>query len=116
MASTLAVNVVTVDVQPLISKQTGDVVLIDLTESKELKKPLSFLDVALLSSFCTEMAALIPEPLLPVASRALLDEIKALEQKGRFLSNETYEALRGQSFTSDETLEYIDKIIDKSAS
>jgi hypothetical protein len=111
MVQMLAANVVTVDVQPLIYKQTGDVIFIDLTEAQELKPPLSFLDVALLSSFCTEMAALIPESLLPVASTALLDELKALEQRGAFLLNESYEVLLGQSFVSDNTLDYINNRI-----
>jgi protein tyrosine/serine phosphatase len=66
------------------------------------------LDVALLSSFCTEMSALIPEPLLPVASMALLQELQALEQKGVHLSDQVYDVLRGQPFTSQEILDYID--------
>lgn len=115
MIQMLAANVVTVDVQPLISKKTGDVVFIDLTEAAELKPPLSFIDVALISSFCTEMAALIPDSLLPVASTALLDELKALEQRRLYLSNEAYEALCGQSFMSDETLAYIDKLVTQTA-
>lgn len=107
----LAANIVTVDVQPLISKQSGDVVFIDLTEAQELRLPLSFLDVALLSSFCTEMAALIPESLLPVASTALLQELNALQQRGLVLSNEAYDALRGQPFISDEADKCIDEIV-----
>jgi hypothetical protein len=107
MVQMLAANVVTVDVQPLISKQTGDALFIDLTEAKVLVPPLSFLDVALMSSFCTEMSALIPESLLPVASTALLDELQALEQSGVDLSDQAYDVLRNQPFMSQETLDYI---------
>jgi len=109
MVQMLAANVATVDVQPLISKQTGNVIFIDLTEAKELKPPLSFLDVALISSFCTEMAALIPDSLLPVASMALLDELHALEKRGVMLSKEVCDALCAQPFASEEILDYIEK-------
>lgn len=113
MVQMLAANVVTVDIQPLISKQTGDVVFIDMTEAKELKPPLSFLDRTLISSFCNEMATLISETLLSVASKALLEELGALEQRGSSLSIEAYEALGAQSFASEEILEHIDKILSK---
>ena len=102
---------VTVDVQPLISRQTGDLVLIDLTEATELNPPLSFLDRTLISSFCTEMAALIPDSLLLVASNALLDELKMLEQGGAYLSQDACDALAGQSFMSDEIIDYIDSVL-----
>jgi hypothetical protein len=108
MVQMLAANVVTVDVQPLISRQTGDILFIDLTEAKVLVPPLSFLDVALMSSFCTEMSALIPEPLLPVASTAVLHELQALEQRGVNLSHQVYDVLHNQPFMSQETLDYID--------
>ena len=110
MVQMLASNVVTVDIQPLISKQTGDVLFIDFTEAKEFKQPLTFLDVTLISSFCTEMAVLIPDCLLPTASKALLDELQALEQQDSSLSNEAYNALCDLSFTSDEVFDFIDKI------
>lgn len=110
MVQMLAANVVTIDVQPLISRQTGDVFFIDLTEATELKPPLSFLERTLISSFCTEMAALIPEYLLPVASNALLDELKMLEQGGAYLSKDACDALSGQSFVSDEIIGYTDKV------
>ena len=111
MVQMLASNVVTVDIQPLISKKTGDVLFIDFTEAKELKQPLTFLDVTLISSFCTEMTVLIiPDYLLPTASKALLDELRALEQQDSSLSNEAYNALCALSFTSDEVFDFIDKI------
>mmetsp|Transcript_28433 Transcript_28433/g.51516 ORF Transcript_28433/g.51516 Transcript_28433/m.51516 type:complete len:313 (+) Transcript_28433:64-1002(+) len=111
MVQMLAANVVTIDVQPLISRQTGDVIFIDLTEATELKPPLSFLERTLISSFCTEMAALIPEYLLPVASNALLDELKMLEQGGAYLSKDACDSLGGQSFlVSDEIIGYTDKV------
>lgn len=111
MVQMLAANVVTVDVQPLISKQTGNVVFVDMTEAKKLNPPLSFLDGTLISSFCTEMAALIPDSLLPVASSALLSELRALEHRGVTLSNEAYDALSVQPFASDAVPDYVDSIV-----
>lgn len=108
MVQMLAANVVTVDVQPLISRHTGDVLFIDMTEAKVLAPPLTFLDVALMSSFVTEMLALIPEPLLPVASMALLQELQDLKLKGVHLSDQVYDVLRSQPFMSQEILNYID--------
>lgn len=112
MVQMLAANVVTIDVQPLISKQTGDVLFIDLTEAIELKSwPLSFMDASLVSSFCTEMAVLIPDSLLSVASEALLNELKAFEKRGVTLGNEVYEALSAQPFASDDTIDFMDRIV-----
>jgi hypothetical protein len=93
----LAAQVVTVDVQPLISKQTGNVLFIDMTEAQVLSPPLSFLDKALVSSFCTEMLSLIPDRLLPMASKLVKEEIQSLELKGIRLSSEVYDVLTSQT-------------------
>mmetsp|Transcript_14959 Transcript_14959/g.32204 ORF Transcript_14959/g.32204 Transcript_14959/m.32204 type:complete len:256 (+) Transcript_14959:643-1410(+) len=82
----LAAGVLTTDVQPLISRSTGEVVFIDMTEAKIIStshaESLSFLDMALASSFCSEMIALIPEEYASIASRKLVDELKAMELRG----------------------------------
>jgi hypothetical protein len=93
----LAAHVVTVDVQPLISKQNGNVLFIDMTEAQVLSSPLSFLDKALVSSFCTEMLSLIPDRLLPVVSKLVKEEIQSLELKGIRLSSEVYDVLSSQT-------------------
>lgn len=96
--------------QPLISKDTGDVLFIDFTEAIELTPPLSFMETSLISSFCTEMAALIPDSMLPVASKDLLDEIMVLSDKGVTLSKESYEAICSQPFASDEIVRNVDAL------
>lgn len=113
MVQMLASNVVTVDVQPLISKDTGDVLFIDFTEAVELASPLSFMDSTLVSSFCTEMAALIPNSLLPVASESLLRELQSLEKRNVILPTKVYEALCAQPFASDEISQYVDAILSR---
>ena len=72
----LSANVATTDVQPLISKATGDVLFIDLTEAQIMSKPVSFLDVSLASSFCAEIYSLIPEPLRDIAIEELQQQLK----------------------------------------
>lgn len=97
MVQMLAARVVTVDVQPLISKQTGYAILIDLTEAKRLTpQSLSPLDTALVSSFVSEIVALIPESLLPTATSAMTEELQSLEKRGLYLSEEIYNMLDSQ--------------------
>ena len=50
---------------------------IDMTEAQIMSKPPTFLDKAQVSSFCTEMFALIPENLMDVALDALEEELKS---------------------------------------
>jgi len=75
----LTANVITIDVQPLISKATGQTIFIDMTEAQVLSSSqgseYSFLDQTLISSFTSEMVALIPENYWKVAKTAILDEI-----------------------------------------
>lgn len=132
MVQMLAANVVTTDVQPLISTRTGQVVLIDMTEAKIMtpSPKLSFVDVALVSSFCTEIFNLIPENLLDVASKSLVSELQrqtiimAEEGTGSadaggggggsqhsYLPNEVYTILQGQTMLSQTALDYLDKMV-----
>jgi hypothetical protein len=93
----LAANIVTIDVQPLISKETGQVIFIDMTEAQELKPPFAFLAITLMSSFTTEMMTLIPEEYMSIASKSALQEIAKLDVNGVRLSPEAMEVLRDQT-------------------
>lgn len=93
----LAANIITIDVQPLISKQTGDVIFIDMTEAQMLTPPYSFMDQTFMGSFATEMLALIPDYLVSVASTAMEQELQALATKGIILSDEAKEVLYSQT-------------------
>jgi hypothetical protein len=108
MVQMLAANVVTTDVQPLISQSTGQVILIDMTEARLLKVPFAFIDVALMSSFCTEVLNLIPESMLEVASQSLLSELSTLENRGVNLPAEAIDILRSQALWTEEIQDYLD--------
>ena len=81
----LSAGVVTTDVQPLISKVTGEVLFIDMTEAKIVftgsngSRTVSFVDQALASSFVSEMLGLIPadapDELINVANEQLIHEL-----------------------------------------
>lgn len=105
----LASNIVTTDVQALINKETGDFWLIDLTESRQMNNPPSFLDLAVASSFCTEMINLIPTKYLDMASKVLLDELQSCESRGVVISSEIFELLVNQYniISNHETLHYV---------
>mmetsp|Transcript_11785 Transcript_11785/g.33948 ORF Transcript_11785/g.33948 Transcript_11785/m.33948 type:complete len:344 (+) Transcript_11785:19-1050(+) len=79
----LAANVITIDVQPLISKTTGKTIFIDMTEAQVLSPSgsYSFLDRSLISSFTSEMVALIPEDYWNIANKATMDELGRLKEK-----------------------------------
>jgi hypothetical protein len=82
MAQMLVARVVTTDVQPLMSKSTGDLVLIDMTEATILPssdKKLSDIDKALVSEFCNEVISLIPSTLLESASNAFYEEVHHIQ-------------------------------------
>jgi hypothetical protein len=81
MAQMLAANVVTTDLQPLISKTTGEVVLIDMTEATVFQPDhvMTEIDKALINAFCTEMIGLIPDYLLDEASKSFLNELRRIE-------------------------------------
>jgi hypothetical protein len=80
----LAANIVTTDVQPLISKRTGQVLFIDMTEAQQLSSPPTFLELALAGSFISEMTALIPEDsrYQTVAAQTLETELRNLMIRG----------------------------------
>jgi hypothetical protein len=107
MLEMLAANVVTTDVQPLISQRTGEVILIDMTEARVVKEPFSFIDLALAGSFCTEIMSLVPDPLLAHASETVVQELKTIEARGIQFPREFYDILYSQTMFSQETLEYL---------
>jgi hypothetical protein len=98
MVQMLASNVVTTDVQPLIFQRTGQLFLIDMTEAQFIKEPFSFLDLAKVSSFCTEVSNYIPEALLGVASKSAASEMESLESRGVHLPDEVAEILKAQFY------------------
>lgn len=97
MAQMLAANVVTTDVQPLISKSTGEVTLIDMTEAIVFKpdRIITEIDKATINAFCTEMIGLIPDYLLEEASKTFLEELHRIERETHVqLRDEIKEVLR----------------------
>lgn len=87
----LAANVITIDVQPLISRSTGQLIFIDMTEAQVLASSPSytFLDQTLISSFVSEMVALIPESYWKVARASILEELNLISKESN-----TYERTR----------------------
>jgi hypothetical protein len=82
MAQMLAARVVTTDVQPLISKSTGELLLIDMTEATILPSSdevLSDLNIALVTEFCNEVINLLPSTMLEMASHAFYEEVSRIE-------------------------------------
>jgi urease gamma subunit len=93
----LAANVVTIDVQPLISQATGDVIFIDMTEAQTLHPPFTFLDTTLMASFTTEILTLIPESFQSLATQAVRQEIERLgTDEATTLSTEAMDILSSQ--------------------
>jgi hypothetical protein len=108
----LGANIVTTDVQPLIGKETGSVIFIDMTEARIMSDPPSFLDLALATSFCAEMIALIPESLADVASKTFLEEFSLSHSRGASLPLPIYEMLQDQSILlNSESLKLIESKI-----
>ena len=83
MAQMLSARVVTTDIQPLISKSTGNIILIDMTEAKAFQQDqvITEIDKALINAFCTEIIGLIPDYLLDDVSKSILDELHRIEMK-----------------------------------
>ena len=87
----LSEGVVTTDVQPLISKATGEVLFIDMTEAKIVFADnndggkISFVDQALASSFVSEMLGLIladsSDELIGVANKELIHELQIIREQ-----------------------------------
>ena len=83
----LSAGVVTTDVQPLISKATGEVLFIDMTEAKVVFTSgdvMPFVDLALARSFVSEMIGLIPTDslgeLIRVANSQLIQELQNIHE------------------------------------
>jgi hypothetical protein len=71
MIGMLQTGVFTIDVQPLIERDSGEVIFIDFTEANHFSYPLTPMDELALVGFCTEMLALIPDSLQEVAEQLL---------------------------------------------
>lgn len=78
MVKMLRLGVYTIDVQPLINKETGEVLFIDFTEANRLSIPLTPADESALVGFCGEMFALIPDSLRGLAVEVLKTEMNDL--------------------------------------
>ena len=64
------------DVQVLVNPDSGSLILIDLTESKEINQQHpSYNDLALVRSFISEAMSLVPEELAPSARQLLAREV-----------------------------------------
>jgi hypothetical protein len=64
------------DVQVLVNPDSGSLILIDLTESKEINQQHpSYNDLALVRSFISEAMSLVPEELAPSARQLLTREV-----------------------------------------
>ena len=109
----LHANIVTTDVQTLMDKDTGKVLFIDMTEAQTMSTPTpSYLDLALASSFISEIIALIPTSLMEVASKTFLDELSALHSRGEYLPLPIYELLREQEvLLNSKSAQMIDAVI-----
>ena len=80
MVGMLKLGIYTIDVQPLINVDTGDVLFIDFTEAKQFSNPLPPSDESALVGFCSEMIALIPDSLRPAAAEYLVSELNVLDK------------------------------------
>ncbi|MGK3746140.1 MAG: hypothetical protein ACI90V_013001 [Bacillariaceae sp.] len=117
MAQMLAAGVVTNDVQPLISKSTGEIVLIDMTEATVLYRDdsvekgrshnsISNSDKILISAFCTEVIGLIPDSLLEKASESFLTELHRIETETNIIriNDEIKQIIKDLPITGVENL------------
>jgi predicted Ser/Thr protein kinase len=85
----LLANVITVDVQLLVS-DTGDVLFIDFTEAKQLSSPPSAGDLNSLVGFCNEILALMPEDCKGKAMVLFQKTLKDMKTQGFVLEDEVY--------------------------
>lgn len=76
MIGMLQTGIYTLDVQPLMSIETGDTLFIDFTEARHFSDPPSPSEESALVGFCTEMFALIPDSLRDVAEEYLRRELE----------------------------------------
>ena len=75
MVKMLRSSAYTIDVQPLVNVETGEVLFVDFTEANIISDPMSHADESSLVDFCGEMLALIPDSLRGLAAEALRTEI-----------------------------------------
>ena len=75
MVKMLHLGAYTIDVQPLVNVETGEVLFIDFTEANRISTPMSSADESSLVDFCGEMLALIPDSLRGLAVEALRTEM-----------------------------------------
>jgi len=96
MVRMLAAREVVTDVQTLISRDTGNVLLTDFTEARILPQDevITLLDEASLYNFLAELMELIPESLSNVALDAVVKEVTEIEIKGGSVSNKVLVALK----------------------
>jgi len=90
MVGMLLSNIITVDVQPLISR-TGEVIFIDFTEAKQLSFTPTASDLTGVVGFCNEMIALIPEMKRGDAAADLNRLLKDLKNQGIMLQRDIYD-------------------------
>jgi hypothetical protein len=81
MIGMLKSGVYTIDVQPLIDMDSGELIFIDFTEANHFSNPLTPTDESGLIGFCGEMLALIPDSLKDVAAEMLRRELSGFDNK-----------------------------------
>lgn len=80
MIGMLQSSVYTIDVQPLIDIESGNVVFIDFTEANLFSySAITPMDESAIIGFCTEMSALIPDSLKENAADMLRQELRNLD-------------------------------------
>ena len=87
MIGMLLSNIITVDVQPLISS-TGKVMFIDFTEAKQLSPTPTASDLTGVVAFCNEIMALIPEEKRGDAAADLNSLLQDLKNHGVVLQSD----------------------------
>jgi hypothetical protein len=103
MLHMLSANVVTIDVQPLISIETGQILFVDFTEAISIHEQDEDVEVIVVRNFINEMMILIPTPQQEtIASKIILEELSNYNIKSRYV----YEILMEYNFSKD-TLDYI---------
>ena len=95
MVGMLSVGVYTIDVQPLISVDSGDTLFIDFTEASHFANPLTTADESALVGFCSEMLAVIPESLRDVAAGLLSSELDAMNRNNMPLPEKVVAIVEG---------------------
>ncbi|KAL7503334.1 hypothetical protein ACHAWX_000581 [Stephanocyclus meneghinianus] len=93
MAAMLHANIITVDVQTLISEETGEVLFIDFTEAMTLSLPATSKDIVAVVGFCNEIKALVPDSLQDMATHYLKVLLQGMDGNGMTLSSDVYSVL-----------------------